>query len=78
MSQQRNIAAGFLRSQRRIVIGIVAVFAVLLVVTAAAGRNYVDKDTLSNSLASKYYSLWGTEGQVELPEAAAEPVEGDA
>ncbi|KAM9888254.1 hypothetical protein OXX79_013043, partial [Metschnikowia pulcherrima] len=44
MAQPNPIGARLLRSQRYVVIFIVAVFAILMVITAAAGRGYVDRE----------------------------------
>lgn len=68
MPQTNPIAAKLLRSQRYIVVGIISMFAILMVITAAAGRGYVDRETVSSTLSNTYSNIWGNPNDVVTPE----------
>ncbi|GEQ69030.1 hypothetical protein JCM33374_g2701 [Metschnikowia sp. JCM 33374] len=65
MAQTNPIASRLLRSQRYIIFGIVGIFVVLMLITAAAGRGYVDKDSAASPLSNTYSSIWGGSGEYD-------------
>ncbi|KAM9890717.1 hypothetical protein OXX79_011234 [Metschnikowia pulcherrima] len=76
MAQPNPIGARLLRSQRYVVIFIVAVFAILMVITAAAGRGYVDREVVSSSISNTYYNIWGgEEGDISADEPVSKQLD---